>query len=238
MSTPLDNLVYCLGLNEASGNAIDASGNGKTFTQQGIVPAATGKISGARGPFTQANYFSRAMDSDMRLVGGSMAWSCWVKRTADAEAIAFKTNDVEYLLYVDTVNTGPMLETGLGGQTWATWPTRLTVGEWHWIFAYVDLPSLKMGISVNNAAPVEVSVPASPVWAFGTTLRVGGGYPNGDNVAMEQLCYWRGRIPEQVERDGLYNGGAAVTFDAFGQINAPATSRLRMDHRYLRPRVR
>lgn len=53
---------------ELAGNVVDSSGNGHTAIQSGVVPAQVGKFgSGARGPFSDGNYFKAVDAPDLRV---------------------------------------------------------------------------------------------------------------------------------------------------------------------------
>lgn len=234
MSTPLDNLVYCLGLNEASGDALDLSGNGKTFTQTGAVPAATGHIVGARGPAEANNHFSRATDSDMAVAGESFAIAVWSRPLSTGNYAALYCGLPYTLNAINTDGKPAFLLNDQAFNLVEVLGPVVDVDAWCWLFAWYDAVAQEIGIQVNNGVAGTASFTGTPFGTDGITHYV---QASGADMLLEQLCFWKGRIPSQTERDGLYNAGAGVTFDAFGDINKP-TTRLRMDHRYLHPRVR
>lgn len=244
MSTPLDNLVYCLGLNEASGNALDLSGNGRHFTQTGTVPAATGKLAGARGPFTAANYFSRTVSEDVLVLDQSCAWSVWVKRGPGPATFGiFELSDSGGTVY--QLATG-ITSSGAGvrrddGLTTTVSVSGINQGVWSWLFCWYDHATQTIGLKLDNTEVNSRSVPGGiGVGSEPMTFNVGNyATPQSNNqVILEQICFWKDRIPNVYEQNGIYNAGAGTLFSNFGSISDQPTTRLRMDQRLLRPSTR
>lgn len=82
---PTTNLVAFYKLNESSGDALDISGNGRTFTDNGTVASTTGSIGGATVNVRTLDrpagkYFSRADDDNLDVGDGeSFTISFWAK---------------------------------------------------------------------------------------------------------------------------------------------------------------
>lgn len=95
---------------EASGNALDASGNGRTLTEATSVAAGTGVVNGSRlfsnandGSHLNVNYFSRASESAF-IFSGPFTLTVWANMTT----AAFGVNDMAIIAKATSVTGGDL----------------------------------------------------------------------------------------------------------------------------------
>jgi hypothetical protein len=132
---------------EGSGNATDASGNGKTLTDNGSVGAGTGVVGGSRTfTFTTSEFLERSYDAEFNL-GSAFTIAGWVQfddapPAVDDMAIVAKGDtttpgNFSYLLELDsgvssdlisfywstdgTIDFGNVIQFDLGGDVAADW---------------------------------------------------------------------------------------------------------------------
>jgi len=204
----LENLEAYYKLDESSGNdRLDASGNGKTLTQQnGTVNSVAGKINNAAQPGTSwlksSGFVSR---SDMTIV-------CWVKPTSGGgvDTVAFKSNDFE-LSYNKTAQTFK-IEIWQTATNHSAVSLNVSADQWHMIVAQYRSSQNDVRISVNAGAWVTTPASGSPK-SNTNDLRLGwDGATSGPrwDRPLDEFGYWSSVLTDD-DIDILYNSGAGVS---------------------------
>lgn len=222
----LSGLACYLEMEEASGTLTDSSGNGISFAESigygsasasaaGIVgqgreiPSGAGvKLAGGAGAsafqvgtgeFTVSLWikFSSVYYPYVASRGGGGSWT-WAIMAASMNTVAFA---------VSSDGTGLDVAT-TGGPT-------LSPGVWYHLVAYVDRATGKIGLIVNNAAPIEATAPASvgsvANWSWYDTKLSDDNSGVGAPVSgiYDEFGYWTRKLTAD-EITALYNGGAGL----------------------------
>lgn len=211
-STPdlLSNLILSLDLEEASGNALDSSGNSYTFTDTNTVGQTTGQTGGynARN-FVAANneYFARA-HSDTELTIGDNEWAChlWAynNSAADGAGILAKSSsttpgtnsarsfvlnhvasELRFAVGLDPAASGDLTIITTGGQ--------FPAGAWAPVLIWHDPNDNVIGIKVGANSAVTGSISTGVRNGASTSLAVGSRSGSGPaNAYIAALRIWRG----------------------------------------------
>lgn len=215
------NLVFYLKMNESSGDAVDASGNGLTFTNNSSVGRANGKIFGA-GSFSGGNYFSRA-DSAALSPTTAATWSFWFYKTS---AYSGSSNMLTSKWSFNSTNgwghrtNGTEFEASLENYNYAGITSGLNLAANTWYHAVVVFN----GAGVGNSGRLKVYINGSektltytgtiPSTISDTTnaFEIGGWSNIGYYFAgiIDEFGFWS-RALTAAEVATLYNGGAGLS---------------------------
>lgn len=227
-STILNDLVAYWKFDEASGNAIDATGRGNTLVDSNSSLGAAGVINNGRG-LVSASTQSLSIANNADLQMGDISYTIWgwfKTATAGIEVAFAKTEDSnldvgEYSLACinRTLSFKVAKSSGLAAEV--SIPLAFTANTWVFIACRHDAVNNKASVQVNGGDPVYVDCTGSPDTSTTFSLYVG---KRGSNQ-----YYWNGVIDElgiakkyltDEELDQLYNGGAGLSypFDWTGQI--------------------
>ena len=145
-------------LNESTGNALDFSGNGNNIAEQGTVPAQTGKIDGARGAYSAANYF---YDSTFSGFANTQSFSlsfwayCSANPSADNHIICFGNTADHFQGFFYYNHTSSRWEFKLGKNGVALNSAFISgtasSGNWYWFCATYNTTTGAMTVNVNNS---------------------------------------------------------------------------------------
>ena len=219
-STLLNGLVLWLPLNEASGDAIDISGNGRNFTQSGTVSAGAGKISGARGPFSVSNYFSRT-DASIDPIS-SWSFNCWFFLTTRTATVNLFGKDNPTVagnrqLILQAYNAGSgQANAGLFKATDVTTLVQMapaSTGSWYNFNAYHDAPAKTLGIRMNGGGWTTATYTGSLQAATANPVTVGNRPGAGADAPVTGLLDevgWWNRVLTAAEFAALYNSGSGI----------------------------
>jgi hypothetical protein len=193
-------------LDESSGNASDATGNGFTLTNAGTVTYAPAKINNG-AVFSGSNNLTNTGIS----LTSAMTISGWMKaaNTSVFIPIAFR-NDTNADFYMMVFGNGvsEFRFRNSGGTAFTLNPTLSTPTAFHFytltydgstLTAYVD------GSSVGST-PASGSFSSTPTFGVGTSDTQGNGAGTIDEVGV-----WT-RALTSTEVSQLYNGGAGIQY--------------------------
>jgi hypothetical protein len=229
----LTGLVGYWGLDEASGDAIDAHSGGLTLTQAGTVGTNTGIVYSAARTFpgTASNYFSRA--SDAATVTGNVPFvlAGWVYITSTAGiydytiASKFKTstNSREYQIYWSRADNRFSFAVSSDGTFTTGFKNVLahsfgapSLNTWYLIIGQHDASGDTLSISVNNGT-VDSTAHSAGVYVGSAEFCIGA-IANPYHFATGRIgpvAFWKNRTLSAADRSALWNGGAGLAYSAF-----------------------
>ena len=223
-------------LDEASGGAVDASGNGRGLSQSGTIGSSTGKINGARvwtGGFSGPYLGLFGNSTDFEPGTNHIFVSAWVKSAVttygyDAGiAGKFVLPHASWLLFRQSDGSGSRFEFLVmqnGSTTGASvnGPV-LTDTNWHFVVGGWNGTVLK--ISVDGGAFATTAF-AGPIFGDGTgVFQVGAeAASNTWNGLIDEVAIWIGKNDMTDTEVGLlYNEGAGLPFESFSTACASPT---------------
>jgi hypothetical protein len=217
-------------MDEASGSALDATGNGLSLVQyggNGVVGSSTsGIINGCRSWNGTSNVSFHDTNAAHFSPGAShLSFSYWINLTNLAQ-IGNDTGTLskanagrsyewiswyrasDHKLYVGASSNGTTLVS-------VAWSTPVTASAWYFVAGGWD--GSNVWISVNGGARQTVQLLAGSLATTANGLFVGlesgsGGWFNGK---MDEIGVWIGRDLTDAEVVQLYNGGAGLPFSSF-----------------------
>ena len=215
-----ENLVAAWFLNETSGNRADAIGS-NDLVDVNTVGYVAGKVSNA-AHFIENNEekFTCAGHTDLTIGDNDWQLTCWV-RSQDLDADQFyigrwdySNNRREYkVIYQNTADrfsfassSDGTLQPVIAADTFGA----PSLNTWYFISVRYDKTNDKIGISINNGAWDELSVPDGGIYVnTATDLEVA--YSTGYNYAdadIDSVHIWKGRLLEADELTFMYNSGS------------------------------
>jgi Concanavalin A-like lectin/glucanases superfamily len=219
-------------LDEASGDAVDASGNGRDLGQNGIIGSSTGKINGARvwiGGFSGPYLGLFGNTTDFQPGANHFFVSCWVKSAVTTYSydagIAGKyvVPNQSWLLYLRSDSHLSLDINGNGTPAVRVEGATLIDTNWHFIVAGWDGVNAK--ISVDGGAYATTPFPG-PVFGNGTgVFQIGAeAASNTWNGLIDEMAIWIGKNDmTDTEVALLYNEGAGLPFESFSAACASPT---------------
>lgn len=219
----LSNLILSLDLEEASGNAIDSSGNSYTFTDTNTVTQTTGATAGYNSrQFTAANseYFTRA-HSTTELTIGDNEWAmhCWYYHDGSTNrSILCKSGSTTISTTASRsfaiLGNSTALSFRVGeavaanGDSVANDAGALSTNSWHSVLCWHDPAADVIGVKVNSRSAVTAAH-AGGVRDGTAAVTVGSALTNNYcNGNIAALRVWRGSgVIEQI-----VNNASAVSF--------------------------
>lgn len=221
VSPLLTNLVAYWHLEEASGDRVDATGNGHDLTPHNSVSSATG-IGMQANSFVADNgdYLSLASTDDLKPGAGSFSFFAWVYATSNVPAGIFTKwadNTIqEYALYIGLFGLRyPALFVSGDGSTqhYVVWPADVPTNTWTLIVCVYDHAAGKIKISMNGGDFV-VADHSGGIYAGGNAeVHVGKDQTNTKfNGRIDEVGFYKGRALTQEDVTALYNGGAGFFY--------------------------
>lgn len=227
----LTSLISYWKLDEASGDALDASGSNTLTETGGPIASGTGKISGDR-TFVRASsqYFTKADNADLSSGDIDITLQAWVKLTdtGTTGVIVCKGVDVgsntastfEYAIYyAGGANRFVFRVLGGGTNDLVTANTfgALATGTWYHVIGYHDSVNNVIGIAVNAGTPDTAAHSAgiqdsTGNFYLGRDGTAGQRFFNGE---LDEVGLWK-RVLTSAERTSLYNSGAGLAYSSFG----------------------
>lgn len=216
-------LVAYYPLNEASGNALDASGNSRTMAQTGTVGAGSGATANSRGPYTSSDYFTRT-DSALNLNTADWTICGWIyftgaptfnvlvgqrqaSNTAWNYALQVYNGGAASYYYGSVYNiSGTASDVEAPG-------TAIASGSWHFVTtrytsstrlveASIDGGSYGSATLANTAQTTLIPTQIGK-WEYDTT--------SAGAVYLGKIRFYSGRILDSTVISYLYNGGTFST---------------------------
>lgn len=204
----------------------DATGGGKTLTNNNSVTFSAGKIDNAVNPTTSggAKYLYRT-NTDMAFTGtASITLNCWAKYTSDEGHLIverrYSTGGdwINYLIYsAGSASKIKWYHTGTAS-TYNEWNTTATVntlgandGNWHMhtmVYTFGTSASFKYYLDGVQKAGSWITRGGDQHTSNNSESFSIGGNPNGDtmNGSVDECGVWN-TIKTQAEITLLYNGG-------------------------------
>jgi Concanavalin A-like lectin/glucanases superfamily len=223
-------------LDEASGGAVDASGNGRGLSQSGTIGSSTGKINGARiltGGFSGPYLGLFGNSTDFQPGTNHIFVSAWVKSAVttygyDAGiAGKFVLPHASWLLFRQSDGSGSRFEFLVmqnGSTTGASVNgPMLTDTNWHFVVGGWNGTALKISV---DGGPFATTAFAGPIFGDGTgVFQVGAeAASNTWNGLVDEVAIWIGKNDITDEEIALlYNGGAGLPFESFPTACASST---------------
>lgn len=219
-----DNLKAYYKLDESSGNAADATGNGYTLTNNGTTPFANGKINnGADFGNVDSRSFLYSSVSPFGISStGAVSVSLWFKFVSEPATddeifyLFFKSATGSYIRCFYYYNAGtPQLSIGRGGSTGAFTFYNINLGDntWkHFVMTYdgTNLLGYLNGAQVlSTTSTGTYDNSAAPQGGFnlaGTGLGI-----HGMNGMQDEIGVWSRAITAQ-EVQVLYRGGLGLAY--------------------------
>jgi hypothetical protein len=203
-------------LDEASGNAVDASGH-VNLVAAGSPGAGTGVLNGCR-TFNGSNQrFSAAAGTSLQTAGSSFTLTGWVKLTDLGGVYALwgkgtfaGFSNVDYDLEFTSAGAWMRVIVGTGSSSVILTATNvtLTAGTWCFVAAGYDAGTGNLFIRVNGASRMTASLGGSPVVT--TSLATLGAWGPGNGAAfkgsIDEAGMWL-RALSDGELDTLYGSG-------------------------------
>ena len=211
-----DSLISYWKFDEASGNALDSHGT-NDLTDNNTVGSATGKIGNARDfELGNAEYFSKASNSDLQTGDIDFTITCWVKLESNGQTmqVVTKYSDAsnEYAIIYDNVNAKFYFYSGTSFTSVAsTTPTPIATATWYFIAVWFNASANSINIKVNNGTTYSNTV--TPTSAGSANFKIG--------LRDDSTQYWDGLIDEvgfwkrlltSDELTSLYNGGSGLAY--------------------------
>lgn len=213
-------------MDESSGNAYDASGNGNTLTNAGSVAYASGKFGNAADFGTTVGHTKVLYKSGTGMFGLSLAtgqaFSCafWFKpRATPTGSSVGRTIDIGgsngYLTIQYRNNGGTVqLDVAVGGGTGITYAVTLTNDTWYHIMVTVGTDNVAR-LYLNNSQVGSNGTnggSASGVnAAIGNANNSPGSNANGVAAMFDEVGFWQKELTSD-ERAALYNSGTGLVF--------------------------
>ena len=223
-NTFLTSLYAYYKLDETSGGAIDASGNGKTLSNFGdFIGTSTGVINSARDfdGVSGTTLIRNANTTDFFCGANPFSFSFWVK---------FDTfpsfNDVglcnryepygrrEYIVFLNkaTNKITFVIDASDGVHAAAVaWGTPVSTGTWYHVAGGWDGAQINLSV---NAGPFVTAAYSTPMTNGGDNFKLGYEAQSLDGK-MDEFGFWIARCLTQTEVGQLYNNGAGLPFSSF-----------------------
>jgi cell division septation protein DedD len=223
-NTFLTSLYAYYKLDETSGGATDASGNGKSLSNFGdFIGTSTGIINSARDfdGVSGTTLIRNANTTDFFCGSNPFSFSFWVK---------FDTfplfNDVglcnryepygrrEYIVFLSQATRKITFDIDAGDGVHATavaWGTPVSTGVWYHVTGGWDGAQIKVSV---NAGPFVTAAYSTRMTNGGDNFKLGYEAQSLDGK-MDEFGFWIGRCLTQTEVGQLYNNGAGLPFSSF-----------------------
>jgi len=209
-------------LDEASGDALDSSGNGYTATQNGTCGAGSGGPIGNYRTFNGSDTWFES--SDAIFLPGSSSFSCagWFYATSMPQVypalfgvINGDGSHDSWGVLLDYTNSKPYAAISSNGtaDTNAVWGTTASAGAWHYAVMVWDGTNEKF--SFDGGAFVTAAF-TGPVYSFVVPFKIGR-LSSGTNFngRMQGVAYWKGRALTITDVGLLYNSGSGLPYTSW-----------------------
>jgi len=197
-------------LNEATGNALDSSGNSNDLTENGTVPSQTGKITNARGVFASGNYFQRTSITgfDNTQSFSITGWLYAVSVAAgDKYAIVAEGTSGTFQLFIDYNDPNLIFKVGKNGVAvdTASVAGNFSAGNWYWFSCTYNGSTGAMEVDVNNSGSPGTGTYEQGVTATFPTI-VFAAYNTLTTYYLDDVRIYTDVLTSD-EMDFIYNSG-------------------------------
>ena len=226
-----DNLFAYWKLDESSGNAADATGNGRTLTNNGTVTYAAGKINNGAVFSNSASKYLENSAVDFKPGTNVFSIAGWFKATSDNDRImSIVPSSFGTRQFIDIdIDTGNHIAVeiawvsgGNQGHSAVSGAVTLYDGNFHHFVAVIDHNASKAritlyldGVQVAQAthASLDYNLANSMRMIVGATKNWSSGAVEGPlNGTVDEVGYWIGKALTSTEVTQLYNGGAGLPY--------------------------
>ena len=223
-NTFLTSLYAYYKLDETSGGATDASGNGKNLSNFGdFIGTGAGIINSARDfdGVAGTTLIRNANTTDFFCGANPFSFSFWVKfDTLPVTVDIGLCNRYEpygrreYIVFLSKATNEITFAIDSGDDVHAAgvaWGTPVSTGTWYHIAGGWDGVQIKLSV---NARPFVTAVYSAPMRNGGDNFKLGYEADSLDGK-MDEFGFWVGRCLTQTEVGQLYNNGAGLPFSSF-----------------------
>ena len=229
----LTGLVAYWGLDEASGNAVDAHSNGLTLTAANAPGNAAGQVYATARTFASASsqYFSRNSEAALQTGDIDFAFAAWVYLTTDAFCTVIakdSTNtanqrdfNIQYRSDTDRIRFIVVRNGGTQINLLANSHGAITLNSWILVAAWHDAAADTINISINNGT-VDSAATGGALQAASTWPLQIGARGNAPSAAIEYwqgrigpIAFWKNRTLSAADRAALWNGGNGLAYSGF-----------------------
>lgn len=215
-------LVAYWNFDEAAGTTrADSTPNSNTLSQAlGTIGSTAGLISNAlRLAFTTAPSINGTITPTWN--GQSITIAGWIRQTPGA--LLFNSTKyyfsgavgLEWSLGLDAINNNEyrgVFVDEFGAIVNVASGVVIAAGSFDFVLLQLDIPNLRVGISVNNSAIVTAAIPGAPSVPASNGFNSRNQDASG-NRDLDEMGIWY-RLLEAFEIASLYNGGAGTTYPA------------------------
>ena len=206
-------------MDEASGDAIDSSGNGRNLTDTNTVGSGTGKVAATARDFelTNAEYFTRADEAAFEVGTQSYTACGWInlESTPASTRIIMSKYDISanlgWRLYTDAGNNFAVRMKDAVEINTVTHSTVLSNGTWYFVAGGWDAAQTKAWASINAGTREHGSAGtmnlADATYSFRIGREVNGSAGTYWDGLLEQWGLWIGRLLTDAELAYIYNAG-------------------------------
>lgn len=224
-----DNLVAYYSLDESSGNAVDATGNGFTMTNNGTTAFAAALINNGADYGTTNSTKSFQVNNDLGIAGGAITISTWVKLRTEIssgiQGIAIQGDagtDVNYIIAYDYNGGTRRLQFNRQKQSVSNNITNgtatLGTAGWNYIVLTYDGTNVAGWLNGTQVASDLSTSGSGSAGAF-DMFRIGGNDNQYTNLYIsayqDETGIWS-RALTSTEIADLYNGGAGFAYPFSG----------------------
>lgn len=215
----IDNIVAYYKLDESSGNASDATGGGKTLTNNNTVAYAAGKINnGADFSSTNTNKSLR-INNDMGIGGGNVSISAWIKRESSDFMFPIQVQDAtSHIAYSLSYESGGIKANRNKINTVVNQTTAQAISLSTWAHVVLTYDGSTVSCYVNAGTPQTVASSGnggsggSDSFTIGCDVNTGTGADQFFYDGMvDEVGIWS-RALSSAEVTELYNGGAGIQY--------------------------
>lgn len=224
-----DNLIYFHPLDEASGNAVDATGS-VGMSESGTIGTGTGLMYSTARHLDPTEYFQTGDSASVSWGDIDATIGVWLKldtKAADQLIIVKGGATWEYSLYYDTavdrLRWNVFSASGWGGGTNVSASSfgAVPTATWMFVMCWHDATNNTISIQVNNGTVDSLSH-SGGVWDGGFSLNYGDA-ANGIDGLM-QGSFMSKRLFTADERTWLYNSGSGRTYASWASYGGVSGS--------------
>lgn len=219
----LTNLQAYWKLDEASGNATDATGNGYTLTQTGTLTRAAALINNGASYTTSASNYLSTSSLLGTTTGSAVSMSIWAKwaseTTSDRDicTISYPTSGSTLRILYEYNGGTRRIRAYRGGSSTTFCDKTGNYGNnvWHhFVFTY-DGTNLKLYVDNGTAITGTNTGNGTITVVTGFELAIFNASYAPTNGLVDEVGFWS-RALTSAEVTELYNGGAGLSYDDFG----------------------
>jgi hypothetical protein len=207
------NLLAYWKFEEATGNYIDSSVNGRTASRVNAATSGAGKIGNAMLTLSSSAQYANAGNTGLSYNGTEFSFAGWFKINTNANAYQVLLNKGtssarEYNLYYRKSDAKLLFSVYTGTALAGPEAIITSMVENVWFFVYGEIVGSAIKLSVNNGPLMSSTLTTAASTSTSADLFIGNGDTAGSslNGGVDELRIY-GRSLTSGEREYLYNGG-------------------------------